>query len=286
MARKSGLGRGAGINALIPETPEVNNNENSTEIEIDLIAPNKNQPRKNFDKEKIAELALSIQEHGLVQPLIVVKDGQFYKIVAGERRWRACKSLGLKTVPAIVKDYDEKQVAEIALVENLQREDLNPIEEANGYKQLMDDFGLTQEEVSNRVQKSRSAVANSLRLLSLPQNVLTLVEEGRLSMGHARAILSAKSEEKMFEIAMLVIEKGLSVRQVEALVKEKEEKPKKRPAELNWDVKNAIDFSAKKIQDRLGAKVNVSYSNKFKGKIEINFADYKEMNRLLDLLNK
>ena len=199
MARKSGLGRGAGINALIPETPEVNNNENSTEIEIDLIAPNKNQPRKNFDKEKIAELALSIQEHGLVQPLIVVKDGEFYKIVAGERRWRACKSLGLKTVPAIVKDYDEKQVAEIALVENLQREDLNPIEEANGYKQLMDDFGLTQEEVSNRVQKSRSAVANSLRLLSLPQNVLTLVEEGRLSMGHARAILSAKSEEKMYE---------------------------------------------------------------------------------------
>ncbi len=286
MARKSGLGRGAGINALIPEAPEVQKKENSTEIEIDLIAPNKNQPRKNFDKEKIAELALSIQEHGLVQPLIVVKDGDTYKIVAGERRWRACKSLGLKTVPAIVKDYDEKQVAEIALVENLQREDLNPIEEANGYKQLMADFGLTQEEVSNRVQKSRSAVANSLRLLSLPQKVLALVEDGRLSMGHARAILGAESAEKMFEIAMLVIEKGLSVRQVEALVKEKEEKPKKRPAELNRDIKNAIDFSAKKIQDKLGAKVNVSYSNKFKGKIEINFADYKEMNRLLDLLNK
>lgn len=283
MARKSGLGRGAGIGALIPDTPEV---KNTTEIDIDLIAPNKNQPRKNFDKEKIAELALSIQEHGLVQPLIVVKDGNFYKIVAGERRWRACKSIGLKSVPVIVKDYDEKQVAEIALVENLQREDLNPIEEANGYKQLMEDFGLTQEEVSNRVQKSRSAVANSLRLLALPKKVIALVEDGKLSMGHARAILGAETETKMLEIAMLVMEKGLSVRQVEALVKEKAPTPKKRPAEISRDVKNAIDFSAKKIQDKLGAKVNVSYSNKFKGKIEINFANYKEMNRLLDMLNK
>ncbi len=283
MARKSGLGRGAGIGALIPDTPEV---KNTTEIDIDLIAPNKNQPRKNFDKEKIAELALSIQEHGLVQPLIVVKDGNFYKIVAGERRWRACKSIGLKSVPVIVKDYDEKQVAEIALVENLQREDLNPIEEANGYKQLMEDFGLTQEEVSYRVQKSRSAVANSLRLLALPKKVIALVEDGKLSMGHARAILGAETETKMLEIAMLVIEKGLSVRQVEALVKEKAPTSKKRPAEISRDVKNAIDFSAKKIQDKLGAKVNVSYSNKFKGKIEINFANYKEMNRLLDMLNK
>lgn len=283
MARKSGLGRGAGIGALIPDTPEV---KGTTEIDIDLIAPNKNQPRKNFDKEKIAELALSIQEHGLVQPLIVVKDGGFYKIVAGERRWRACKSIGLKSVPVIVKEYDEKQVAEIALIENLQREDLNPIEEANGYKQLMEDFGLTQEEVSNRVQKSRSSVANSLRLLALPKKIITLVEENKLSMGHARAILGASTDAKMIEIANLVVEKGLSVRQVEALVKEKAPVPKKRTAEINRDVKNAIDFSAKKIQDRLGAKVNVSYSNKFKGKIEINFADYKEMNRLLDMLNK
>lgn len=283
MARKSGLGRGAGIGALIPDTPEV---KGTTEIDIDLVTPNKNQPRKNFDKEKIAELALSIQEHGLVQPLIVVKDGGFYKIVAGERRWRACKSIGLKSVPVIVKEYDEKQVAEIALIENLQREDLNPIEEANGYKQLMEDFGLTQEEVSNRVQKSRSSVANSLRLLALPKKIITLVEENKLSMGHARAILGASTDAKMIEIANLVVEKGLSVRQVEALVKEKAPVPKKRTAEINRDVKNAIDFSAKKIQDRLGAKVNVSYSNKFKGKIEINFADYKEMNRLLDMLNK
>ena len=283
MARKSGLGRGAGIGALIPVSPEV---KGTTEIDIDLVTPNKNQPRKNFDKEKIAELALSIQEHGLVQPLIVVKDGGFYKIVAGERRWRACKSIGLKSVPVIVKEYDEKQVAEIALIENLQREDLNPIEEANGYKQLMEDFGLTQEEVSNRVQKSRSSVANSLRLLALPKKIITLVEENKLSMGHARAILSASTDAKMIEIANLVVEKGLSVRQVEALVKEKAPAPKKRTAEINRDVKNAIDFSAKKIQDRLGAKVNVSYSNKFKGKIEINFADYKEMNRLLDMLNK
>lgn len=283
MARKSGLGRGAGIGALIPDTPEV---KGTTEIDIDLVTPNKNQPRKNFDKEKIAELALSIQEHGLVQPLIVVKDGGFYKIVAGERRWRACKSIGLKSVPVIIKEYDEKQVAEIALIENLQREDLNPIEEANGYKQLMEDFGLTQEEVSNRVQKSRSSVANSLRLLALPKKIITLVEENKLSMGHARAILSASTDAKMIEIANLVVEKGLSVRQVEALVKEKAPAPKKRTAEINRDVKNAIDFSAKKIQDRLGAKVNVSYSNKFKGKIEINFADYKEMNRLLDMLNK
>lgn len=283
MARKSGLGRGAGIGALIPDTPEV---KGTTEIDIDLVTPNKNQPRKNFDKEKIAELALSIQEHGLVQPLIVVKDGGFYKIVAGERRWRACKSIGLKSVPVIIKEYDEKQVAEIALIENLQREDLNPIEEANGYKQLMEDFGLTQEEVSNRVQKSRSSVANSLRLLALPKKIITLVEENKLSMGHARAILSASTDAKMIEIANLVVEKGLSVRQVEALVKEKAPFPKKRTAEINRDVKNAIDFSAKKIQDRLGAKVNVSYSNKFKGKIEINFADYKEMNRLLDMLNK
>ena len=150
----------------------------------------------------------------------------------------------------------------------------------------MEDFGLTQEEVSNRVQKSRSSVANSLRLLALPKKIIALVEENKLSMGHARAILGASTDAKMIEIANLVVEKGLSVRQVEALVKEKAPAPKKRPAEINRDVKNAIDFSAKKIQDRLGAKVNVSYSNKFKGKIEINFADYKEMNRLLDMLNK
>lgn len=282
MARKSGLGFGAGINALIPELV-VDENKVASEISIDLIVPNKNQPRKNFDKELLEQLAESIKQHGLVQPIVVVKEKDYYKIVAGERRFRACKMLGLETVPVIIKEYDDKEVAEIALIENLQREDLNPIEEANGYKRLIEEFNLTQEQVSEKIKKSRSAVTNSLRLLSLPDEILKMVEDKKLSMGHARAILGAVNEKRMLEVARLTVSEGLSVRQVEKLVKETPKKPPKKDV-IDRDVKNAIEEFGKKLENKYQTKINVSYSNKFKGKIEINFSDYREMNRIFDLL--
>lgn len=286
MARKSGLGRGAGINAIIPEITDINEKDVS-ELDIDLIFPNKDQPRKNFDREKLESLSESIKEHGLVQPLVVVKDGDYYKIVAGERRWRACKNIGLKKVPAVVRDYSDMQVAEIALVENLQREDLNPIEEANGYLKLIEEFSLTQEQVSEKVKKSRVAVTNALRLLNLPSSVIKMVEEGKISKGHAKALLGLKNEEDIIDAAEVVRNKEFSVRQTEDMVKNFGKKPvKKRENIINKDVVLAIDTERKKLENKFSAKVNVSYSPHFKGKIEINFSDYREMNRLFEILGK
>ena len=289
MARKSGLGKGFGINALIPEVKEEKIEKADLMLDINLIVPNKEQPRKTFDKEKIQALADSISQHGIVQPLVVVKEKDYYKIVAGERRFRAAKELKLKEVPVIVKEYTDLQISEIALVENLQREDLNPVEEAMGLKQLMEKFSLTQEEAAKKVGKSRSAVANTLRLLELPKEVSELLVEGKLSMGHARALLGVKESKNAVKLAEIIIKNDLNVRQTEALVrKENESVPKEIKEEPATDrnVENAVTEQTRKLESKYGVKIKVKYTKAFKGKIEMSFADYKQMNALFELLDK
>ncbi|MGL4790969.1 MAG: ParB/RepB/Spo0J family partition protein, partial [Anaerotignaceae bacterium] len=220
--KKSGLGsKGRGITALINSEVDTfsTSSEFVLEIDINKIEPNKNQPRKRFEENALLALAESIKDHGVIQPIIVNKTEDYFELVAGERRWRASKIAGLNKIPAIVKNYDEESIYEIALIENLQREDLNSIEEANGYKKLNEEFGLSQEEISKRVSKSRSAVANIMRLLNLDPRVQIFVIEGKLSGGHARALLSVEDGNLQFELAERIIEDNLNVRQVESLVK-------------------------------------------------------------------
>ena len=286
MARKGGLGRGLGVNALIPEVLE---NEEilkpGATLSINEIEPNRQQPRKNFDKEKLEALADSIRTHGVVQPLIVVKSDGYYKIVAGERRWRASKMAGLKELPVIIREYSELEAEEIALIENLQRENLNPIEEAAGYKQLMDKFGLTQEDVSQKIGKSRPAVANALRLIKLPEKVQKMLQDGSLSVGHAKVLLGIDDEKRLIETANVVVERDLNVRQTEQLLKEK--KPaKKSEVKRDANVENAINDAKKQLEKRFGTKVKISYSDKYKGKVEIAFNDLKQMTELLKEISK
>ena len=225
MAKKTGLGKGLGSLFEINASEE-SSGENSRLLRLSAIEPNKNQPRKTFSEEALSELADSIKEHGLIQPLLVRPLGdERYQLVAGERRWRACRMLGLDEVPAIVREMTDAEVMELALIENLQREDLTPLEEAAGYRDLMETYGLTQEEAAKRVGKSRSAVANTLRLLQLPEQVRLLVEEGRLSAGHARALMGIEDIGTMTAVAKEAADKGLSVREVEKRVaREKAEK--------------------------------------------------------------
>lgn len=286
MARKGGLGKGLGVNALIPEVPEAEEIlKPSATLPLNEIEPNRDQPRKNFDKEKLEALAESIKEHGVVQPLIVVKADGYYKIVAGERRWRAARIAGLKEVPVIIREYDDVQIEEIALVENLQREDLNPIEEAFGYKQLMDRFKLTQEQVSQKIGKSRPYIANALRLIKLPDAIQTYLKEGKLTVGHAKVLLGVEDTKKMVAIAKEVVEKDLNVRQTEFLIKIQPAE-KKKPAKRDPNVENAIADSCKRLEKKFGTKVKIQYSDKYKGKVEIAFKDLKQMTALLKEIEK
>lgn len=288
MARKGGLG-GKGLGALIPDIDEnkvINEIKagNVTEVEIDMVSPNKDQPRKKFDEEKLQALADSIEVHGIVSPLIVVKKDNYYMIVAGERRYRAARLLKLKTVPVIVKDYDELKAEEIALVENLQRENLNPVEEALGYKSLMDNYGLTQEEVSGKVSKSRPQIANMLRILTLPEEILKLLENGKLTTGHAK-VLAGLSKEEALRIGTLAANGDLSVRQIEFMSKAGKKSPKKKP-DISRDIENAINDCKNNIQKKYGVKVKLEYTDKFKGKISMSFSDYEQMTRLMNLLEE
>ena len=286
MARKGGLGKGLGVNALIPEVPETEEIlKPSATLPLNEIEPNREQPRKDFDKEKLEALAESIKEHGIVQPLIVVKAEGYYKIVAGERRWRAARIAGLKEVPVIIREYSDAQIEEIALVENLQREDLNPIEEAFGYKQLMDKFGITQEQVSQKIGKSRPYIANALRLIKLPAVIQDYLKEGWLSVGHAKVLLGMNDEKKMVEIAKEVVDKDLNVRQTEFLIKIQPAE-KKKTVKRDPNVENAILDSQKRLEKRFGTKVKIQYSDKYKGKVEIAFKDLKQMTELLKEIEK
>ena len=283
--KKRGLGKGFGLGALIPDTiqEQVKDASLAQELDINLVEPNKDQPRKDFDEQKLSALAESIKEHGMVQPIVAVKEKDYYRIVAGERRWRAAKSLGLKTVPVIVKEYSVLQAESIALVENLQRENLNPIEEANGYRRLMDTYGLTQEQVAEKVGKSRPAVANALRFLMMPKKLRDMLAAGEISQGHAKVLMSVTDLNKMETLADRVKNEELSVRQLEALAKEQQPKKKKQIV-LDKDVKNQLDKSQKVLEEKYGVKVKLNYSEKFKGKVELGFKNYAQMTELLEKL--
>lgn len=249
-------------------------------IDINDIKPNTGQPRKHFDEEKLEELASSIQQHGLIQPIVLRKLKTGYEIVAGERRWRACRIVGLKEVPCIVKELTDEENMLLAIIENMQREDLNPIEEAEGLKQMIDTYGLTQEQVSYSVGKSRPYISNSLRLLKLPEEVRTLTASGEISVGHAKALAAVKDRDKQITLAKKTAKDGLSVRQIELMAKET-----KAPARKAPKVKKSAD--EKKIEEdmknALGTKVNLNRKGK-KGKIEIEFYSDEELERLIELI--
>mgnify|MGYP001148801149 FL=1 len=279
MNKKFALGKGLG--ALIPD--EINeDNEGKLMISLNKIKSNIDQPRKSFDNEKIAELAESIKNHGIIQPLILKENDGGYIIVAGERRWRAAKMVGLKEVPAIVMDLTEKQVLEISLIENIQRQDLNPIEEALAYKKLLSDFDLTQEELSKRIGKSRTAITNTIRLINLDSRVQQYVIDGIISEGHGRALLSLEDGDLQYIYSQKVIDEKLSVRELEKLIRNislKSERSEKKE-ELNPYYKDVRD----RLQNYFGTKVNLS-SKKNKGKIEIEYYSEEDLQRILDIIN-
>lgn len=284
---KTGLGKG--LSALIPLAGEANEQEKVTEVEISKIKPNAYQPRRVFDQEKLAELSQSIKEHGVVQPIMLRQlPGGKYELVVGERRLRASELLGKETIPAVIKDLSDAQMMEIALVENIQREDLNPIEEAYAYKRLLEEFKLTQEQLAKRVSKSRPFIANMVRILNLPMGIIQDVEENRLTVGHARTLLSIENDQTKQEVAQIVINKKMSVRETETLVKKiledtnnkatssnKEEKTKRLPPVLK-------DLESK-LRSLCGTKVKIKDLDG-KGKIEIDYYNADDLDRISALL--
>ena len=282
-AKKGGLGRG--LDALFADNSiEEIASTSAVKLKIMDIEPNRDQPRKIFDEDALAELADSIAKHGVIQPLLVrpMPDGS-YQLVAGERRWRASRIAGLTEVPVVIKELSDDEAMALALIENLQREDLNAIEEAQGIKALMDTLSLTQDEAAERVGKSRPAVANALRLLKLPDSVIALVSDGKLSPGHARALLGFKDEQDIIETADLIIEKGLTVRDVEKLVKKRNKEPKaEKPAARRASYYDEVELA---LTDFLGRKVKVGTKpGKESGVLEIDFFDKDDLTRLADAL--
>ena len=283
MASNKGLGKGLG--ALLGDfDQETAENSPYKLLPIYKVEPNPDQPRRDFDEEELQALSESIAEHGIIQPLTVRETaGGYYQIIAGERRWRAARMAGLSEVPAVIMEADDRKAMELALIENLQRQDLNPVEEALGYQSLMTEYGLTQEEASQRVGKSRSAVANALRLLNLPDALLLKVREGALTPGHARAILSIKTEKKQLEAAQKIIALGLSVRQAELLCKNMSKAPRELPTEpLRIDY---IGECEKQLSKHLGRGVKI-VNGKRKGRFELEFYGQDDLQNLLDALMK
>jgi len=276
---------GQGLDALFAKTEsyEENSMENRQDevkmIKTSLVEPRPDQPRKNFDREQLQALANSISEHGVIQPIIVTegKNG-YYSIIAGERRWRASKLANLSEIPAIIRTYDEMQIAEVALIENLQREDLNPIEEAMGYKTLMERFSMTQDMVSERVGKSRSNIANMLRLLSLEDEIKLMLSESKLSMGHARALLALPEGKQRIEAASKIIREGLNVRDVEALTKETQSAKKAK----NKQKESVYPDVERTLSEKFGTKVKIKGDRR--GRIEIEFYSVSDLTRLVDML--
>ncbi|WP_195973031.1 ParB/RepB/Spo0J family partition protein [Clostridium thermobutyricum] len=285
MSKKFGLGKGLG--ALIPEEIEKKeikeDKKDSLMIPLNKIKTYSEQPRKFFDNENIAELAESIKNHGIIQPILLRKNKSNYIIVAGERRFRAAKMLGLKEVPAIIKDLTENEVLEISLIENIQREDLNPIEEAIAYKKLLQEFNLTQQELSSRIGKSRVAITNTMRLLKLDERVQQYLIENVISEAHGRVLLSLENNDLQYEFAQKVIDNKLSVRDLERSIKlflENSNKPKKESKAVNPYVKDVQN----KLQDYFGTKVIIDDKNQ-KGKIAIEYYSEEDLNRILELIN-
>jgi len=277
---KKGLGKGLG--ALIDTGNILVDNSGIVELKITEIEPNKEQPRKNFNQEKLQALAESIRQHGVVQPIIVKKQENGYTIIAGERRWRAAKMAGLKTIPSIIKDLSSRETMEIALIENLQREDLNPIEEAEAYQKLMDEHGMTQEELSRLVGKSRAAIANSVRLLTLPDRIKDMLVNEQLTPGHARTLITVEDTEKQLKLAEIIVEKNLSVRETEKMVNEKKNNRAVRK-NVTKDA-NILDIE-EKLKGILGTKVELKH-NKNKGKIIIEYYSDDDFNRIIEFITK
>ena len=291
MATKRGLGKG--VNALFtnqepitkpqPKPEPLPEGEAVIELKVMDVEPNACQPRKDFDETALGELADSIREHGVLTPILVQKgDNGFYKIIAGERRWRASKLAGQKTIPAIIKDFDETKVHEVALIENLQRRDLNPVEEALGYKQLMDDYQLTQEKISQRLGKSRSSIANALRLLNLHKDALALLAQGDISTGHAKVLAGIEDAKVQKSLAEQVAKEQLSVRELENIIKSLNKKPAK-PKKQDINLKLAFETIEKRIADSLATKVKIS-NNNGKGKITIDYYSTEDLERITKLL--
>ena len=294
--KKSGLGKG--LDSLIPKqetkkktiekdskTSEAKTAIKKEEIKLKIteVEPNREQPRRNFDEDALLELADSIRQFGILQPLIVQKRDGYYEIIAGERRWRAAKMAGLKEVPVIIKDYTDQQIVEISLIENIQREDLNPIEEAAAFKRLLTEFHLKQDEVAERVSKSRTAVTNSMRLLKLDERVQQMVIDDMISTGHARALLGIEDKELQFRLAQRVFDEKLSVREVERLMKTLSEKEKEKKEKLQ--IKNEFIYQdlEEKMKAMLGTKVSINHKANNKGKIVIDYYSNEELERLMEL---
>ena len=301
MAIKKGLGRG--LDMLIPREDTSHKAEASAEkkpgqqenaepkeydVEIDIrkIEPNRNQPRKQFDEDAIEELAESIKQFGVIQPLIVKKKGDYYEIIAGERRWRASKKAGLKKVPVIIKNYDEKEILKISLIENLQREDLNPIEEAQAYQKLKEDYGLKQDEIAASVSKSRTAITNTMRLLKLDERVQKMVMDNLISSGHGRTIIPIEDKELQYETACKILDENLSVREAEQLVKKLlERKPdKEKKEEESQQNAEMFHYFEGRMKDILGSKVTIKNKKNNKGRIEIEYYSAEELERIIDLI--
>lgn len=315
MAQKKGLGRG--LNDLLgtsdtsrsPRSKKTDNDPSASpekevktvtkevikevvkeveqKININLIEPNKSQPRKQFDEEALQELSDSIKKYGVLEPLIVTKKSDYYEIIAGERRWRAARLAGLKEIPVVIREYTDKEIMEISLIENIQREDLNPIEEAQAYEALISQYNLKQEEVAERVSKSRSTITNSLRLLKLCEDVRQMVMYNMISTGHARALIPIEDPKLQYETAAIVYDQKLSVRETEAYVKSilqakpEEEKVKKEP---DKDLSVFYSDIENKLKSILGAKIAIKASNNNKGKIEINYYSQDELDRITEML--
>ena len=294
MAAKRGLGKGLEI--IIPvqdsspreetQTKQENQKKPETIVKITQVEPNREQPRKNFDEDALQELADSIKQFGLLQPILVQDRKTYYEIIAGERRWRAAKLAGLKEIPVIIRDYTEQEIVEISLIENIQREDLNPIEEAQAYKRLLTEFNLKQDEVAERVSKSRTAVTNSMRLLKLCDEVQQMIIDDMLSTGHARALITIEDPEQQYTIAQKIFDEKLSVRDVEKLVKDLN-RPEKQKKETVEDKSLEIIYQdvEEKLKQSLGTKVEISSKGNGSGKIEIEFYNHDDLDRIIDLLS-
>ena len=279
-AKKGGLGKG--LDAIFSEN-DMEDKNSAVAIKIGDIEPNRDQPRKNFDDESIAELADSISKHGVLQPLLVRPIiGGGYQIVAGERRWRAARMAGVQEVPAVVRDLTDSEVMQLALIENLQREDLNPLEEAGGYQALIEEYGFTQEDIARTVGRSRPAVANALRLLSLPEDIRAMVQDGTISAGHARTLLAFPDEESMRRAAKLIVEQDLTVRQLEKMSQDArgvEQEPKRHPPKRRMPYYDEVELA---LHEHLGRRVSVK-GNKKKGTLLIEFYGEEDLSELIKL---
>ncbi len=284
-------GLGKGLDSLIPASSSNENKEtkqNETVVKITKVEPNRDQPRKNFDEDSLQELADSIKQFGLLQPILVQDRKDYYEIIAGERRWRAAKIAGLKEIPVIIRNYTDQEIVEIALIENIQREDLNPIEEAHAFKKLLEEFHLKQDEVAERVSKSRTAVTNSVRLLKLSDSVQQMIIDDMLSTGHARALIPIEDKELQLQLAQRIFDEKLSVREVEKIVKVilNPEKGKDKKEDTPQSIQYIYQDIENKLKERLSRKVAISSKGKSGvGKIEIEFYSNDDLDRLIESLS-